>query len=186
MKKVVLALASKMLGEAYRVNLEGGGFEVFSAEEGETALETIKRELPDLVIADVQLANVGGFEILERLKHDEATKKIPVMIFSNAGSKEDRTRALELMAADFVVGFMHSPRDAAAKARSYFGEQKRYVVETSPEMEGLKQLAKDIGYNETLRCPSCDGHLSLQFLRDLKAGEKHFTISFFCERCQSK
>ena len=186
MKKVVVALASKMLSEAYRVNLQDGGFQVSIAEQGEEALEVIKKELPDLVIADTHLTVVGGFEILERLRQDEGTKKIPVIIFSNAGSKEDNKRALDLMATDFVIGFMHSPRDVAAKVRSYFGEQKRYVMETLPEMRVLKQLAKDIGYNETLRCPSCDGHLSLQFLRDLKAGEKHFAVSFFCERCQSK
>jgi len=186
MKKVVIALASKMLSEAYKENLKTGGFQAFVAEDGNVALELIKKEKPDLIIADVQLPAIGGFELLERLKQEDDTKKIPVMIFSNAGGEEDRKKAMELMVTDFIVGFMHSPRDVFAKVRSYFGEQKRYVVELSPDEESLKQLAKDIGYNETLRCSSCDGYLSLQLLRDLKAGERHFAISLICKRCASK
>jgi DNA-binding response OmpR family regulator len=186
MKKVVIALANKMLSEAYKENLGKSGFQAFLAENGEEAFGIIKKELPDLAIVDVQLSVIGGFELLIRLRQDEGTKKIPVIIFSQAGSEADRKKALELMATDFVIGFLHSPRDVAAKVRSYFGEQKRYVIEVSSEEKALKQLAKDLGYNITLRCPSCDHYLSLQLLRDLKAGEKHFIISFVCERCYSK
>lgn len=186
MKKVVVALASKMLGEAYKENLQRSGFQAFLANNGTEALDVIKRESADLLIADTQLPGIGGFELLEGLRREADTKKIPVIVFSAAGSREDHERALELMATDFVVGFRHSPRDAVAKVRSYFGEQKRYVVEISSDVKVLEELARDLGYNERLRCPSCDGYLSLQLLRDLKAGEKHFVVSFVCERCQGK
>jgi len=190
MRKIVLALASEMISEAYKEgledNLERSGFQTFPVEDGEKALEIIKKELPDLVIADTHLSTIGGLDLLRRLKEDESTKKIPVMIFSKIGREEDHEQSLELMAIDFVVGFRSSPRDIAAKVRSYFGEQKRYVINVSAESAAIKNLAKDTGYGEALKCVSCGSSLSLQLLRDLKAGEKHFTVSFFCEQCQSK
>lgn len=186
MKKIVVGLASKMLGEAYKENLLKSGFEAFYTENGEETFEIIKKENPDLVIADAHLPSIGGFDLLVLLKEEESTKRIPVIIFSQSGIEEERKKALDLMATDFVVGFLHTPRDVVAKVRSYFGEQKRYVIELSPENEALRQLAADLRHDATLKCPSCEKNLSLQLLRDLKAGEKHFIISFVCEHCYKK
>jgi len=185
-----LALARETISEAYRESLEDclkkAGFQVFLVENGEEALDMTKREIPDFVIADTNLPVIGGLDLLDSLKKNESLKKIPVMIFSKSGGSTEGKTALDLMATDFVIGFHTSPRDIVARIRSYFGEQKRYVVEVSPENEALRQLAKDTGYSSILECSSCGGRLVLQFLRDLKAGEKHFAISFICERCHQK
>lgn len=93
--KFLVSLISKRIGET--------GATLIQVTDGEKAFETIKTEMPGVVILDLLMKNLDGFEILKQLKADESTKPIPVLVLSNLGQKEEIDRARELGAVKFVV-----------------------------------------------------------------------------------
>ena len=96
--------------ELLETYLKMGGYEVKLANSGEKALELIEEELPDLVMLDIRMIGISGFEVCAQLKNNELTKGIPVLMVSALESEEDRTQA-EQVGAD---GFVTKPFDSAS------------------------------------------------------------------------
>ena len=86
-----------------RVNLEGDGFSVLEAKDGAEALAEVGRRRPSLVLLDVMMPGVDGWNVAERLAADERTKNIPVVFLSARAADEDRLRAQELGAVGYIV-----------------------------------------------------------------------------------
>jgi CheY-like chemotaxis protein len=72
-----------------RTVLEGNGFTVRAAKSGAAALEEIHRELPDLVVLDVMMPEMSGFEVLERLRNSPRTARLPVILLTAKAQDED-------------------------------------------------------------------------------------------------
>jgi len=84
--------------------LEGEGHRVTIARDGHEALELVPRERPDVVVLDVNIPRVDGFEVCRRLKSNEATRSIPVVMMTAAyPSLEDAVKGLGLGADEYVV-----------------------------------------------------------------------------------
>ncbi|HET7352469.1 MAG TPA: response regulator [Gaiellaceae bacterium] len=86
-----------------RVNLEGDGLAVLEAKDGAEALEEVRRERPSLVLLDVMMPGVDGWDVAEELASDAGTRDIPVVFLSARAASEDRLRAQELGAVGYVV-----------------------------------------------------------------------------------
>ena len=86
-----------------RVNLEGDGFEVIEATDGAEALEVIRQVHPSLVLLDVMMPGVDGWNVAEQLAADDETRVIPVVFLSARAAREDRLRAKALGAVGYVV-----------------------------------------------------------------------------------
>jgi two-component system, OmpR family, KDP operon response regulator KdpE len=97
-----------------RMNLELEGYQVSSANSGMEALEKARDELPDLVLLDVMMPGMDGFETLERLRE---ISTIPVIMLTVKGEEEDLIRGLELGADDYVTK-PFSPRELASRIRA--------------------------------------------------------------------
>jgi len=97
-----------------RMNLELEGFQVAEAGNGLEALEKVRDELPDLVLLDVMMPVMDGFETLERLRE---ISTVPVIMLTVKGDEEDRIRGLELGADDYVTK-PFSPRELASRIRA--------------------------------------------------------------------
>jgi two-component system KDP operon response regulator KdpE len=97
-----------------RMNLELEGFQVSEASNGLEALEKVRDELPDLVVLDVMMPEMDGFETLERLRE---ISTVPVIMLTVKGDEEDRIRGLELGADDYVTK-PFSPRELASRIRA--------------------------------------------------------------------
>jgi two-component system KDP operon response regulator KdpE len=97
-----------------RLNLEHDGFEVYEANSGTEALESLRDQLPDLTILDVMMPDLDGFETL-RLIREVST--IPVIMLTAKGEEEDRVRGLELGADDYVTK-PFSPRELVSRVRA--------------------------------------------------------------------
>lgn len=102
-KKIVVIEDEQILLRALNIELLSNGFEVLSAKDGESGLKLVREEEPELVLLDLILPKMHGFEVLESLKSDETTKKIPVIILSNLGQKSDMKKGLEIGAEDYYV-----------------------------------------------------------------------------------
>lgn len=100
---IVVVEDEPILLKALNIELLGAGYNVLSASDGEAALDLITREKPDLVLLDLIIPKKSGFEVLEVIKANTATKRIPVVILSNLGADEDRAKGKKLGAADYFV-----------------------------------------------------------------------------------
>ena len=103
MAKIVVVEDEQVLNKALSIELLDAGYEVLSAANGEAGLELIQTEKPDLVLLDLVLPKMSGFEVLEAVKKDTKLKHIPVIILSNLGQDEDREKGLKLGAEDYYV-----------------------------------------------------------------------------------
>lgn len=86
-----------------QATLENRGFDVLVATDGQEGLDTIKDEHPDLVVSDIMMPKVDGFELVQRLRADPMVGNTPVVILSAKGEEEDLVKGLELGADDYVT-----------------------------------------------------------------------------------
>jgi DNA-binding response OmpR family regulator len=91
------------------VNLDLEGFEVVTSDRGEDAIEKAREITPDLILLDLMMPEVSGWEIAERLQADDKTKDIPLVFLSARTQDEDRRRGEELG----VAGYVTKPFDPA-------------------------------------------------------------------------
>ena len=124
-KNILVVEDDKFLRDILVQKLRREGFRVLEAPDGEEALKLAGSGHPDLILLDILLPRIDGFEVLKRLKADAATDSVPVIILSNLGQKEDITRALELGAEEFMVKAQFTPVQIIAKIKAVL--KKRYL-----------------------------------------------------------
>ncbi len=100
-------------------NLKKAGFRVVTAEDGPEALDIAKRESPRLILLDIMLPNMEGTEVLKKLKADEATEDIPVIMLTAKGEEVDRIVGFELGADDYITK-PFSPRELILRVKAIF------------------------------------------------------------------
>ncbi|MFA5207621.1 MAG: response regulator [Candidatus Magasanikbacteria bacterium] len=120
-KKILLVEDDKFLRELMSKKLITLGYEVVSAADGESGLVMIKEAKPDVVLLDLILPGINGFEVLEKAKQDPAIANIPVVILSNLGQTEDIEKGLALGAKDFLVKAHFTPQEIVNKLKSILG-----------------------------------------------------------------
>lgn len=121
-KKLVLADDEQFITIAYNDGLTRAGYAVTVAHNGLEAVEAVKREMPDLVLLDLIMPKMTGFEALTTLKQDPATAKIPIMILSNLSQATDEAEARRLGATAFLVKSDLSLEDLIANIKKIIGE----------------------------------------------------------------
>lgn len=120
-KKILIVEDDEFLRSLNAKRLETEGFEVSVAVDGKEAISKLAESKPDLIFLDLLLPNVDGFEVLTKIKQDEATKKIPVIVFSNLGQPEDIEKAKKLGADDFMVKANFTLDDVIQKIKQVLG-----------------------------------------------------------------
>jgi len=101
-KRIMVVDDSLETRELLQAMLEEAGYDVSAAQDGETALELVKTKEPYVVLLDVMMPGINGYEVLTRLKAGESTKSIEVIMVSAKGLEEDIQRGLELGACDYI------------------------------------------------------------------------------------
>ena len=86
-----------------RVNLEAERMEVLEAADGESGLETARAERPDVVLLDVMMPGMDGWQVAERLVEDQTTSHIPIVFLTARAELRDRARGLELGGVDYIT-----------------------------------------------------------------------------------
>jgi DNA-binding response OmpR family regulator len=102
-RKVLLAEDDRFLRRAADATLRRHGFTVITAVDGEEALSKARQEIPDLILLDLIMPKLQGFEVLRELKTSPLTSAIPVIVLSNLGQEKDSKTARELGALDYWV-----------------------------------------------------------------------------------
>lgn len=110
----------------YSKILEFSGLRVISAEDGNTGIELARSERPDLILMDVSIPSVDGWEATRRLKADDATRGIPILILTAHALAADRARAFEV-GADGYIAKPADPRTVLEAVRSRLADPS-YVI----------------------------------------------------------
>ena len=114
-KKILWVEDDKLIGTILGKKLISSGFDLIHAKNGEDALKALKDTTPDAIVLDLLLPGMSGFDILQKVKMDDKTKKIPSMILSNLSKPSDLEKAKMLGANKFLV-------KAAASLEQIVGE----------------------------------------------------------------
>jgi len=117
-KTILIVEDDKFLRELIAQKLTQEGYEVLEAIDGETGIKNVKEEKPDLVLLDLILPGIDGFEVLSRMKDDEELAKIPVIILSNLGQREEVERGLKMGAIDYMIKAHFTPREIIDKIKN--------------------------------------------------------------------
>ena len=116
-KKILIVEDDEFLVQMYATKLESQNYTVLISGDGKKALKTIKKEKPDLILLDLNLPVMDGFEVLGELKKNEETKSIPVLILTNYGQKEHIDKCLSLGASDYLIKAHFVPSEVLEKIK---------------------------------------------------------------------
>ena len=112
--RILVVDDEKGLVKLIRLNLEHDGFEVFEANNGAQAMDRLRAVLPDLVLLDVMMPDLDGFQVLRMIREVGST---PVIMLTAKGEENDKVRGLELGADDYVTK-PFSPRELTSRIRA--------------------------------------------------------------------
>ncbi len=113
-KHVLLVEDDDFLAQIYVHKLETEGFKVSHEDAAMAGLEDARRKKPDIILLDVLMPRLDGFSVLHELKRDHKTKKIPVLMLTNLGQKEDVEKGLSLGAADYLIKAHTTPSEVVS------------------------------------------------------------------------
>lgn len=116
--KILLIEDDNFLAGMYVTKLSMENFTVELAGDGKSGLAKATSWKPDLVLLDVLLPKMNGFEVLKNLKSDPATKNVPVILLTNLGQKSDVVQGLDLGAADYLIKAHFMPSEVVAKIKT--------------------------------------------------------------------
>jgi len=116
-KRILLVEDDTFLAGMYVSKLKLADFEVKLADNGEDGLNLAKKELPNLILLDILLPRMDGFEVIKRLKKDPMTAKIPIILLTNLGQKKDVDQGMALGAKDYLIKAHFMPSEVIAKIK---------------------------------------------------------------------
>ncbi len=117
--KILIVEDDKFLLKAYRIKFERAGLDVAVATDGVMGLILAKKEHPALIILDLMVPLMNGFEFLKRIKKEEQLKNIPVVVLSNLGQEVDKKRAMELGIKDYLIKADYRLEEIVEKIKKY-------------------------------------------------------------------
>jgi DNA-binding response OmpR family regulator len=117
-KRILIVEDDRFLRELIVKKLSNEAYDVLEAVDGEQGLQKTKETKPDLILLDLILPGIDGFEVLTRKKDDPAIASIPVIVLSNLGQKEDVEKGLGLGAVDYLIKAHFTPGEIIEKVRN--------------------------------------------------------------------
>lgn len=124
MKKILLIEDDTFISEMIVKKLGAAGFSVDLAVDAESGMTKVQKDRPDLILLDLVLPGMNGYEFLEKLKADKQLSSITVLILSNLGQKDEVERGLRLGAKDFLVKAHHDLDKIVQKVKQMLEETK--------------------------------------------------------------
>lgn len=119
--RILLVEDDLALATAYRVRMEAEGFDVHHCPNGEEALQQALEYRPDLILLDIMMPKISGFDVLDILRNTKETKHTKIVILTALSQPSDRARAKELGADDFLVKSQAVIADVMNRIRFHLG-----------------------------------------------------------------
>lgn len=121
---ILLVEDDTMLHEMYTQKFTKEGYTVLSAYNGLEGIKMAEEHKPAIVLLDIIMPKMDGFVALKKLKKNDATKEIPVLLLTNLGQEEDIRKGKELGAADYFIKANHTPQEIVNKVKELIASIK--------------------------------------------------------------
>lgn len=142
MIKIIIVEDDPMISEIYQKKFIDSGFEVLTATSGDQVLSMAKNNTVDVVLLDLMMPKMDGFEVIENLRRgDDYDKNIKIIVFSNLSQREDREKAMKLGANGFVAKSEYTPSELVVEVKRLLHtyEQQKKNEEKFDEDGDLKK-----------------------------------------------
>lgn len=116
-RKILIVEDEPQLLRMYKTKFEKEGFEIYSADDGKPGFNLAKKHHPDIILLDVVLNSMDGFQVLKMLKQDKETVSIPVIILSNLSTNKDIQHGLNNGANDYLIKAHTTPAQLVSKVK---------------------------------------------------------------------
>lgn len=136
-QKILIIEDDQILGDILNKKLSSAGYEVTLATDGAVGLDSIRRIHPDLVLLDILLPTMNGYEILEAKSTDNSIKDIPVMVISNSGQPVELGRTMTLGAKDYFIKAQFNPDEILEKVRALMPKATEAATAGGPKKKIL-------------------------------------------------
>lgn len=117
MKSILIVEDDPFLIDIYTTKLKEVGFKIEVVKEGDEVLPKLKEKLPDLLLLDIVLPQVDGWEILRQIKEENSLKDLKIIILSNLGQKSEIEKGLKLGAARYLIKAHYTPSEIVEEIR---------------------------------------------------------------------
>ncbi|KPJ54720.1 hypothetical protein AMJ47_03755 [Parcubacteria bacterium DG_72] len=121
-KKILIIEDDKLLASLLKKKLKKEGYEVLVTFQGDKGLSKAKEIMPDLILLDIIMPVMNGFEVMEKIQKDQDLAKIPIIIVSNSGQPVEIGRAQELGARDWLIKAEFDPQEVVDKVKKQIGK----------------------------------------------------------------
>ena len=122
-RKIVLAEDEPQIARLIEFKLKKEGYDVTWKESGEEALKAIQADKPDLILLDIMMPVMDGYEVLRRLKEDENLKSIPVIMLTARAQERDVVKGIDMGAEDYITKPFH-PAELLARVKRILGKPR--------------------------------------------------------------
>jgi DNA-binding response OmpR family regulator len=119
--KILIIEDDRYISKMYQLKLSLEGYEVQVAENGKQGVDKIKEMMPNIILLDILMPELDGFEVLKIVKADELTKDIPVLIMSNLGQEDHIQKGMQLGAVGYIVKSQYTPSNVVGKIKEIIG-----------------------------------------------------------------
>ena len=117
-KKVLIIEDDPYISDMYAMKFKMGKYKVKLAKNGEKAFDELQKEKPDVILLDLLMPGMDGYEFLEKFKKEKEFKNIKVIILTNLGQKREVKRGLKLGADDYIVKAYFTPEEVVEKVEN--------------------------------------------------------------------
>ncbi len=121
--KILLVEDDPFLLNMYAAKFEMENFKVNVADDGEKGMQMIEKEIPDIVLLDIMLPKMTGFEVLEKIRNNPKTSKLPVILLTNLSQKDEIDKAMSLGVSDYLIKAHFMPSEVVEKIKNVLGLQ---------------------------------------------------------------
>jgi len=142
--KILAVDDEKRMVRFIQLNLEQDGFQVITAYNGREALEQVRTQLPDLVLLDIMMPDINGFEVLKKIRE---VSTVPVIMLTAKGEEDDRVKGLELGADDYITK-PFSPRELVSRIKAVLRRTKSFQEDQIDVVEVDDRLRIDFSRRE--------------------------------------
>lgn len=142
--KILVVDDEKRMVRFIQLNLEQDGFQVVTAYNGNEALEQVRTQLPDLVLLDIMMPDIDGFEVLKKIRE---VNDVPVIMLTAKGEEDDRVKGLELGADDYITK-PFSPRELVSRIKAVLRRTKTFQEDQVDVVEVDDRLKIDFSRRE--------------------------------------
>ncbi|KKS26565.1 MAG: Response regulator receiver [Parcubacteria group bacterium GW2011_GWA2_42_11] len=121
-KKILIIEDDKFLSEMYATKLKEAGFEVEAAYDGEEGIYAAEEFNPDLILLDIVLPKMDGFEVMQKIRKNAGLKNIIIIALTNLGQKEEVEKGLALGANDYAIKAHFTPTEVVTKVKKLLNQ----------------------------------------------------------------